>query len=135
MKYGWRMCYMIGFLMDENEKMRKLVMELLDYSKLEYQKENHIEDEMYGKYVEGAAEVTKAAAQSQTENGTVSEATGTNISGWAFYQDGQETYEVGSATQDARHFDKYVLKVLQEEGETLEPIWEGVLGFQLLHRV
>lgn len=107
MKYGWRMCYMIGFLMDENEKMRKLVMELLDYSKLEYQKENH----------------------------TVSETTGTNISGWAFYQDGQETYEVGSATQDARHFDKYVLKVLQEEGETLEPIWEGVLGFQLLHRV
>ena len=100
---------MIGFLMDENEKMRKLVMELLDYSKLEYQKENHTEDEMYGKYVEGAAEVTKAAAQSQTENGTVSEATGTNISGWAFYQDGQETYEVGSATQDARHFDKFPL--------------------------
>ena len=116
---------MIGFLMDENEKMRKLVMKLLDYSKLEYQKENHAEDEMYGKYVEGAAEVTKASAQPQTENGTAAEATGTNISGWASYQDGQETYEFGSATQDARHFDKYVLKVLQEEGETLEALFNS----------
>ena len=37
-------------------------------------------DEMYGQYVEGAVEVTKAAAQTQTENGTATEATGTNIS-------------------------------------------------------
>lgn len=112
-------------------------------------------DEMYGKYVEGAAEVTKAAAQSQIENGTAMEATGTDISSWASYQDGQvnftledavsyrtkgankaipgfdvmdygqETYEFGSATQDARHFDKYVLNVLQEEGETLEALFNS----------
>lgn len=93
-------------------------------------------DEMYGKYVEGAAEVTKTAAQTQTENGTATEATGTDISSWASYQDGnavfsladavsyrtkgankaipgfdvmdygQETYEFGSTNQDARHFDK-----------------------------
>ena len=35
-------------------------------------------DEMYGQYVEGAAEVTKAAAQTQTENGTATETTGTS---------------------------------------------------------
>ena len=99
-------------------------------------------DEMYGKYVEGAAEVTKAEAQLQTQNGTDTEATGTDISSWVSYEDGevkftladaasyrskgaskatpgfdvmdygQETYEFGSLTQDARHFDKYVLKVL-----------------------
>ena len=39
-------------------------------------------DEMYGKYVDGAAEVTKAEAQPQTENGTATEATGTDISSW-----------------------------------------------------
>ena len=110
-------------------------------------------DEMYGKYVEGAAEVTKIAAQTQTENGTATEVTGTDISSWASYQDGnavfsladavsyrtkgankaipgfdvmdygQETYEFGSTEQDARHFDKYVLKVLQEQKETLEGLF------------
>ncbi|WP_253288582.1 hypothetical protein [Blautia sp. MSJ-19] len=112
-------------------------------------------DEMYGKYVEGAAEVTKAEAQTQTQNGTATEATGTDISSWASYEDGevkftladaasyrtkgaskatpgfdvidygQETYEFGSTTQDARHFDKYVLKVLQEEKETLEELFNS----------
>ena len=110
-------------------------------------------DEMYGKYVEGVAEVTKTAAQTQTENGTATEVTGTDISSWASYQDGnavfsladavsyrtkgankaipgfdvmdygQETYEFGSTEQDARHFDKYVLKVLQEQKETLEGLF------------
>ena len=32
---------------------------------------------------------------------------------------GQETYEFGSKSQDARHFDKYVLYVMQEEKELL----------------
>ena len=112
-------------------------------------------DEMYGKYVEGAEEVTKAAAQTQTENGTATEATGTDISSWVSCENGevsftlkdavsyrtkgaskaipgfdvmdygQETYEFGSATQDARHFDKYVLKVLQEESETLSELFNS----------
>lgn len=38
---------------------------------------------------------------------------------------GQETYEFGSKTQDARHFDKYVLKVLQEEEETLKGLFNS----------
>lgn len=38
---------------------------------------------------------------------------------------GQETYEFGSTTQDARHFDRYVLKVLQEEKETLEGLFNS----------
>ena len=112
-------------------------------------------DEMYGKYVEGAAEITKAAAQSQTKNGTASEAAGADISSWVSYLNGQvnfaledavsyrtrgaskaipgfdvvdygqETYEFGSATQDARHFDKYVLKVLQEERTVLAELFNN----------
>ena len=38
---------------------------------------------------------------------------------------GQETYEFGSSTQDARHFDKYVLKVLQENAETLSELFNS----------
>ena len=37
----------------------------------------------------------------------------------------QETYEFGSKTQDARHFDKYVLKVLQEEAESLKKLFHA----------
>ena len=110
-------------------------------------------DEMYGCYVEGATTVTKEEAQRQTENGTATQATGTDISSWVSYEDGQvtfsladaasyrtkgaskatpgfdvmdygqETYEFGSETQDARHFDKYVLKVLQEEKETMSELF------------
>lgn len=110
-------------------------------------------DEMYGKYVDGAAEVTKPEAQKQTTNGTAQEAAGSDISSWVQYENGevtfrladavsyrtkgaskaipgfdvmdygQETYEFGSSTQDARHFDKYVLKVLQEEEETLSTLF------------
>lgn len=112
-------------------------------------------DEMYGQYVEGTAEVTKAEAQTQTENGTATEATGTDISSWVSYENGevnftlkdivayrtkgaskatpgfdvvdygQETYEFGSSTQDARHFDKCVLKVLQENAETLSELFNS----------
>ncbi len=39
-------------------------------------------DEMYGEYVDGAAEVTKPAAEAQTENGTSEEASGTDLSSW-----------------------------------------------------
>ena len=112
-------------------------------------------DEMYGKYVDGAAEVTKASAQKQTENGTATEATGTDISSQVSYENGkvdfslasaasyrtkgaskatpgfdvmdygQETYEFGSESQDARHFDKYVLKVLQENEATLSVLFNA----------
>lgn len=39
-------------------------------------------DQMYGKHVNGAAEITKPAASAQTENGTAAEAIGTDLSGW-----------------------------------------------------
>ena len=84
-------------------------------------------DEMYGQYVKGAAEVTKAAAQTQTENGTATETTGTSKAtpGFDVMDYGQENYEFGSSTQDARHFDKYVLKVLQEDAETLSELFNS----------
>ncbi|MCD7867378.1 MAG: hypothetical protein LUG62_04100 [Clostridiales bacterium] len=44
-------------------------------------------DEMYGQYVEGAAAVTKPAAEAQTANGTATQATGTDISSWINYED------------------------------------------------
>ena len=44
-------------------------------------------DEMYGEYVEGAVTITKSAATAQTENGTATEATGTDISSWVNYDD------------------------------------------------
>ena len=40
-------------------------------------------DQMYGKYVEGAAAIEKPEAQTQTANGTSEEAEGTDLSGWA----------------------------------------------------
>lgn len=113
-------------------------------------------DEMYGKYVDGAASVEKPAAEPQTANGTASDATGTDISGWVTLSDGgivsfsladaasyrtsgaskaipgfdtidygQETYEFGDSENDARHFDKYVLKVLQEHSDELSGLFNG----------
>ena len=110
-------------------------------------------DQMYGKYVEGAAEIKKAEAEKQTTNGDATEATGTDISGWVSYKDGkatfsladaanyrtnsaskaipgfdvmdygQETYEFGNSEQDARHFDKYVLKALQDHADELKTLF------------
>lgn len=107
-------------------------------------------DEMYGKYVEGAVEITKEEAEAITSNGTAEEATGTDISSWVDATDlsdvsftladavsyrtkgaskaipgfdvidyGQEDYVFGSSEKDARHWDTYVLKVLQEHAEEL----------------
>ena len=113
-------------------------------------------DEMYGKYVDGAVSVEKAAAEKQTENGTAEEATGTDLSAWVNYEDtsnisfsladaasyrtagaskatpgfdvidyGQEDYEFGDWDSDARHWDKYVLKALQDHKEELSALYNG----------
>lgn len=42
-------------------------------------------DMMYGEHVYGAKEITKAEPSGQTENGTETEASGTDISGWVSY--------------------------------------------------
>ena len=110
-------------------------------------------DMMYGKHVKGAAAVEKAEASAQTANGDASEASGTDISDWVSYDDGkasftladassyrtagaaksipgfdvmdygQEDYVFGSAAADARHWDKYVLKVMEENSETLADLF------------
>ena len=111
-------------------------------------------DTMYGKYVDGAVEITKAAATGQSSNGTATEATGTDLTGWVSFDDdgtltmtlsgaaayrtsgaakaipgfdvmdyGQEDYVFGSSTADARHWDKYVLKVFQEHADTLSALF------------
>lgn len=112
-------------------------------------------DMMYGKYVDGAVDVEKAAASTQTANGDATEATGTDISDWVSYDDGkvsfsladaasyrtagaaksipgfdvmdygQEDYVFGSSTADARHWDKYVLKVMEENSETLAELFNS----------
>ena len=111
-------------------------------------------DEMYGKYVEGAVEVTKPEAEGITANGTATEATGIDLSSWVDYSDtsnvsftladavsyrtagaskavpgfdvidyGQEDYVFGSDTKDARHWDIWVLKVLEEHAEELSELF------------
>lgn len=110
-------------------------------------------DQMYGEYVDGAAAITKAAAEAQTTNGTATEATGTDLTSWvtddngivsfdisdaAVYRTssaskampgfdvidyGQEDYEFGNSTQNARHWDKYVLEILEKYQEELEPLF------------
>ena len=45
-------------------------------------------DQMYGKYVDGAVQITKEEASKQTQNGTATEADGTDISGWVNVDDG-----------------------------------------------
>lgn len=113
-------------------------------------------DEMYGKYVDGAVEVTKAKASPVTANGTAEEATGTDISGWAKLSDdgsatfslsdaaayrtagaakaipgfdvidyGQEDYVFGSSAADARHWDKYVLKVMEDNTDELKKLFNA----------
>ena len=99
-------------------------------------------DTMYGKYVDGAVQIAKEAAEDVTANGSATSATGTDLSDWVTYDDGsvsfsladavayrakgaskavpgfdvldygQEDYEFGSATKDARHWDQHVLDVL-----------------------
>ena len=113
-------------------------------------------DMMYGKYVDGAVQVEKAAAAGQSANGTATEATGTDLSSWVTYNDdgtvtfslediaayrtsgaakampgfdvmdyGQEDYVFGSSTADARHWDKYVLKVFEENADALSELFNS----------
>ncbi|MCR5747791.1 MAG: hypothetical protein K6G03_08790 [Lachnospiraceae bacterium] len=111
-------------------------------------------DEMYGKHVEGAKEIKKAAASKISANGTATEATGTDISDWVSYDStkgasfsladaaayrtagaskaipgfdvidyGQEDYVFGSDKADARHWDKYVLKVFETYKDKLSGLF------------
>lgn len=111
-------------------------------------------DMMYGKYVDGATEITKAAPTGQTVNGTETESTGTDISSWVSYDStngatfslanaaayrtagaskaipgfdvidyGQEDYVFGSSSADARHWDKYVLDVFEDDQDVLSELF------------
>ena len=112
-------------------------------------------DTMYGKYVDGAVDVEKTKASAQTANGEADEATGTDISGWVSYDEGkvsfsladaasyrtagaaksipgfdvmdygQEDYVFGSSAADARHWDRHVLKVMEENSENLAKLFNG----------
>jgi hypothetical protein len=55
-------------------------------------------DTMYGKYVDGAVEISKAAASGQTANGTATEATGTDLNSWVGVdEDGNLTMTLAGA--------------------------------------
>ena len=112
-------------------------------------------DQMYGEYVEGAATITKAAAQAQTTNGTATEATGTDLTGWVSLTDGQisfsladaaayrtagaskampgfdvidygqEDYVFGTAEQDARHWDPILLDIFETYSDVLTPLFNS----------
>ncbi len=110
-------------------------------------------DEMYAKHVAGAQPVSKAPAAPQTENGTAEEPTGTDVTDWISYQDGQvsialkdaaayrtngamkatpgfdvidygqEDYVFGSAEKDARHWSIYVLQAMREHADVLAELF------------
>ena len=113
-------------------------------------------DTMYGKYVDGAVQIQKQAADTQKTNGDADEATGTDISGWVSYDRekgvsfslsdaaeyrtsgaskaipgfdvidyGQEDYVFGNAEKDARHWNKTLLKVLEENADTLKDLFNS----------
>ena len=101
-------------------------------------------DMMYGKYVSGVTS-EKPAATPITTNGTAEEATGTDLSDWVSYEDGQisftladvmayrntgaskavpgfdtidynqEDYVFGNSEQDARHWDTFLYDIFQDE--------------------
>ena len=112
-------------------------------------------DQMYGEYVEGAAAITKDAAQPQTTNGTATEATGTDLTSWVSLTDGQisfsladaaayrtagaskampgfdvidygqEDYVFGTAEQDARHWDPILLNIFETYSDVLAPLFNS----------
>lgn len=112
-------------------------------------------DQMYGEYVEGAATITKAAAQPQTTNGTATEDTGTDLTSWVSLTDGrvsfsladaaayrtvgaskampgfdiidygQEDYVFGTAEQDARHWDPILLDIFETYSDVLAPLFNS----------
>lgn len=112
-------------------------------------------DQMYGRYVDGAKSIEKKEAEKQTENGTETQSSGTDRSKWITYQNGkvdfsladiaayrtagaskaipgfdvmdygQEDYEFGSKSADARHWNKYVLKALEENKDTLQSLFNA----------
>ena len=112
-------------------------------------------DQMYGEYVDGAATITKAAAETQTTNGTATKATGTDLTGWVSYENGeisfslaeaaayrtagaskampgfdvidygQEDYVFGNSEQDARHWDSILLEIFETYADTLSPLFNS----------
>ena len=79
-----------------------------------------IEDEKDKIYENGEVNFTLKDAASYRTKGASKATPGFDVMDY-----GQETYEFGSSTQDARHFDKYVLKVLQEDAETLNKLFNS----------
>ena len=59
-------------------------------------------DMMYGKYVDGAAEIEKASADKQTANGDATEPTASDTSGWVNYD--EDTGEVSFTLSDAASY-------------------------------
>lgn len=115
-------------------------------------------DQMYGEYVDGAVAVTKAAAEPQTANGTATEPTGTDLTGWVSLENGeisfslsdaaayrtngaskampgfdvidygQEDYVFGNAEQDARHWDRVLLEIFETYADVLAPLFNSSSG-------
>lgn len=86
-------------------------------------------DQMYGKYVDSANTITKAAPTVQTENGTAAEATGTDISSWISYSDVSHVsftlsdiakYRISGANKAIPGFD-----VIDYGQDTLEPLFNN----------
>ena len=96
-----------------------------------------------------------AAAEPQTANGSADEATGTDLTSWVSYENGeisfsladaaayrtagaskampgfdvidygQEDYVFGTSEQDARHWDRVLLEIFETYADTLAPLFNS----------
>lgn len=112
-------------------------------------------DQIYSKYVDGAVTITKSEFKKQTENGTETSASGTDISGYISYTDGnvsisltsvavyrtagaskampgfdvidygQEDYVFGSPQKDARHWNTTLLSIFEEHADVLSLLFSA----------
>ena len=112
-------------------------------------------DQMYGEFIDGAAAITKSAAEAQTANGTAAEPTGTDLTGWVSLENGeisfsladaaayrtagaskampgfdvidygQEDYVFGTSEQDARHWDRVLLEIFETYADVLAPLFNS----------
>lgn len=115
-------------------------------------------DQMYDEYVDGAATITKADAETQTANGTATEPTGTDLTSWVSLENGeisfsladvaayrtagaskampgfdvidygQEDYVFGNEEQDARHWDSVLLDIFETYADVLAPLFNNSSG-------
>lgn len=83
-------------------------------------------DQMFGEYMDGAANISKPGATEQTENGTAEEVTGKAMPGFDIVDYGQEDYVFENTEKDVCHWNTHLLEILEKYADVLEPLFHGM---------